>query len=603
MARNKIEVDETLDSEFSMAHLKRLFGYIALYRRDLTLTLIVMLTCSALGLLSPVILKQIIDVYIPNEDIRGIINISIAFLMISLVIVVGARLRITLTSRIGQGIIHKIREDIFCHLQELPFDYYDNRPHGKILVRVVNYVNSLSELLSNGIVNTITELCSLFFIIGFMLMHDVRLTLVCLVGLPVLMGVVFFIKTRQRQAWQVLSNKTSNLNAYIAESMNGIRVTQSFVREEENIRIFNSLSSNYRDAWMGAIKLTFLIWPAADNIAAWTTAIIYVLGVNWISGGDALTAGTLILFTAYIGRFWMPINVLAGFYNSLVTAMSYMERIFETIDEPVEVHDSEGAVEMPEITGHVEFRDVVFAYGKNSADGEQSGEENDTRVIVLDGVSFTAAPGQSFAIVGSTGAGKTTIINVLSRFYNLNSGAILIDGIDISIVTIKSLRRQMGVMLQDSFIFSGTIADNIRYGNLTATDEQIMAAAKTVCAHDFIIGLEDGYETKVNERGTRLSAGQRQLVSFARTLLADPRILILDEATSNIDTETELLLQRGLAALLKGRTSFVIAHRLSTIQKSDCILYLEDGRIAESGNHETLMAAKGLYYDLNMSQV
>ncbi|MCL2719511.1 MAG: ABC transporter ATP-binding protein/permease [Lachnospiraceae bacterium] len=588
MARNKIEVDENLESEFKLAHMKRLFGYINAYRRDMIITIVVMLVSSALGMLTPVILKQIMDVYIPNKDIHGIINISILFLVINLLIVVGIRVKITLTSRAGQGIIHRIRYDIFTHLQELPFSYYDDRPHGKIMIRVVNYVNSLSDLLSNGIVNTFTDLCSLFFIIGFMLVYDVRLTLVCLIGLPLLMTVVFIIKRRQRRAWQVLSNKTSNLNAYIAESMNGIRVTQSFVREEENIRIFNDLSSNYRQAWMEAVKLTFLLWPAADNIATWTTAIIYVLGVNWISGGDTLTAGTLILFAAYIGRFWMPINTLAGFYNSLVTAMSYMERIFETIDEPITVTDTPGAVPMPSIVGKVEFKDVVFSY--------------DSGVRILNGINFTVKPGEAYAIVGPTGAGKTTIINLLSRFYNLDSGAILIDGIDINSVMIKSLRKQMGVMLQDSFIFSGTIADNIRYGRLEATEEEMIAAAKTVCAHDFVITMENGYDTEVNERGTRLSAGQRQLLSFARALLADPKILILDEATSSIDTETEFLLQEGLAALLKGRTSFIIAHRLSTIKKADCILYIDGGQIKEMGSHDVLMAEKGLYYELFMSQ-
>lgn len=588
MARNKIEIDETLDTEFNLAHLKRLLNYVGTNRKDMITAIVIMLISSALGMLTPVILKRIMDIYIPNQDIQGIINICILFLIINIFIVIGIRIKITLTSRAGQNIIHRIRSDIFTHLQELPFSYYDDRPHGKILVRVVNYVNSLSDLLSNGIVNTITDLCSLFFIIGFMLIHDIRLTLVCMIGLPVLMTVVFIIKRRQRKAWQILSNKTSNLNAYIAESMNGIRVTQSFVREEENIRIFNHLSSNYREAWMDAIKVTFLLWPAADNIATWTTAIIYVLGVNWISGGDALTAGTLILFTAYISRFWMPINTLAGFYNSLITAMSYLERIFETIDEPITVKDAEGAAPMPPIKGKVEFKDITFSY--------------DAGVKILDKVNFTANPGESIAIVGPTGAGKTTIINLLSRFYNIDSGTILIDETDISTVTIKSLRKQMGVMLQDSFIFSGTITDNIRYGNLNATDEEILSAAKTVCAHDFIITMENGYETEVNERGTRLSAGQRQLISFARALLADPKILILDEATSSIDTETEFLLQAGLAALLKGRTSFIIAHRLSTIKNADTILYIDKGQIVEKGSHEVLMAEKGLYYDLFMSQ-
>lgn len=589
MARNKYDIDETLQSEFSVAHLKRLGSYIRPYRKDMVITIVMMLISSALGMLTPKILMTIVDDYIPNKNTRGIVAISFLLLAIYLVIVIILRMKITITARLGQNIIHQIRSDIFNHLQELPFSYYDDRPHGKIQVRVVNYVNSLSDLLSNGIVNTITELFSLFFIVGFMLSISVRLTLICMVGLPLLMILIFIIKKKQRVAWQISSNKSSNLNAYIAESINGIRVTQSFVREQENIKIFNNLSSNYSVAWMNAVKLNFLLWPAIDNISTWTTSAIYVLGVSWISNGIAgITTGALVAFTGYIGRFWAPINTLASFYNSLLTAMSYLERIFETIDEPVLVKDREDATIMPPIVGEVEFKHVSFSY----EDG----------IKILNDVSFHVNPGETFALVGPTGAGKSTIINLISRFYNIDSGELLIDGIDINSVTIRSLRKQMGVMLQDSFIFSGTIMDNIRYGKLDATDEEVILAAKTVCAHDFIMNLENGYHTEVNERGSRLSAGQRQLISFARALLADPKILILDEATSSIDTETEILLQEGLAKLLKNRTSFIIAHRLSTIKNSNCILYIDGGNISEMGNHETLMEKKGQYYELYMSQ-
>lgn len=589
MARNKYDIDETLQSEFSFEQLKRLYSYIKPHRKEMYFTILLMVISSALGMFTPRILMMIMDDYIPNENIRGVIMISIVLMLLNLIVVVILRLKIQITTKLGQNIIHKIRSDIFNHLQELPFSYYDDRPHGKIQVRVVNYVNSLSDLLSNGIINTITDLFSLIFIVIFMLSINIRLTIVCLLGLPVLMAVIFFIKKKQRIAWQISSNKSSNLNAYIAESINGIRVTQSFVREEENIKIFNSLSGKYSDAWMKAVKYNFLLWPAIDNISTLTMAAVYILGVSWITGDvSGVTVGVLIAFTGYIGRFWAPVNTLASFYNSLLTAISYLERIFETIDEPVLVKDKEGAVEMPPIRGTVDFKDVVFSY-----------EEG---IPILNGINFTAKQGESFAIVGPTGAGKTTIINLISRFYNLDSGSILIDGVDINDVTIKSLRKQMGVMLQDSFIFSGTIMDNIRYGNMEATNEQVMEAAKTVCAHDFIMGLEKGYETEVNERGSRLSAGQRQLISFARALLADPKILILDEATSSIDTETEILLQEGLAKLLKGRTSFIIAHRLSTIKNSDCILYVDKGKILEMGNHDKLMENDGYYHKLFVSQ-
>ncbi|MDF2588616.1 MAG: transporter related [Anaerocolumna sp.] len=589
MARNKYDIDETLQSEFSFEQLKRLYAYIRPHRKDITFTILLMMISSALGMFTPKILMKIMDDYIPNGNINGIVGISLVLLCINLIIVIFLRLKITITTRLGQNIIHEIRSDIFNHLQELPFSYYDDRPHGKIQVRVVNYVNSLSDLLSNGIVNTITELFSLFFIVGFMLSINFRLTIICMLGLPVLMTLIFVIKKKQRVAWQISSNKSSNLNAYIAESINGIRVTQSFVREQENIKIFNSLSNNYSVAWMNAVKYNFLLWPAIDNISTITMSAVYILGISWLDQGiKGITVGALIAFTGYIGRFWAPINTLASFYNSLLTAISYLERIFETIDEPVLVKDVENATEMPPIKGTVEFKDVCFSY----EDG----------IRILNNVSFKANQGDTIAIVGPTGAGKTTIINLISRFYNLDSGELLIDGVDISKVTIKSLRKQMGVMLQDSFIFSGTIMDNIRYGNMEATDEQVITAAKTVCAHDFIMGLENGYNTEVNERGSRLSAGQRQLISFARALLADPKILILDEATSSIDTETEILLQEGLAKLLANRTSFIIAHRLSTIKNATCIMYVDGGKIQEMGNHDELMKLKGNYYELFMSQ-
>ena len=589
MARNRYDMDEVLEDSFDVNQLKRLGHYISPYKTKMLGIIVLMLTSSAATMLIPIFFQRIMDDYIPAKQMTAICLISALTLLVAIFSAVSLRIKIKHMSIIGQSIIHAIRSDIFCHLQELPFSYYDDRPHGKIQVRVVNYVNSLSDLLSNGIVNTITDLCNLFFIVIFMLICDVRLTLVCLCGLPLLAAVIVLIKKKQRRAWQIQSNKQSNLNAYIAESINGIRVTQSFVREKENNKIFNHLSSSYRQSWMHAVLFNFTMGPSVDIISAVTTSFIYVLGIQWIlAPGDAMTVGKLIAFTAYIGRFWSPINTLAGFYNSLLTAISYLERIFETIDEPVLVKDAPGAVPMPPIHGEIEFRDVTFGY----EEGQQ----------ILDHIHFRVRQGETYAIVGPTGAGKSTIVNLISRFYNVGSGQILIDGIDISSVTIYSLRSQMGVMMQDSFIFSGSIMDNIRYGNREATDEQVIEAAKTVCAHDFISQMEDGYDTEVNERGSRLSAGQRQLISFARALLADPKILILDEATSSIDTETELLLQKGLNRLLEGRTSFIIAHRLSTIKNADCILYVDKGSILERGNHEELLAQKGEYYQLYMSQ-
>lgn len=589
MARNRYDMDEVLEDSFDVGQLKRLAGYISPYKKKMAGVIVLMLTSSALTMAVPIFLQLIMDQSIPQRDMKSIWIYSGLTLIIAVYSALALRIKIKTMSVIGQNIVHDIRQDIFRHLQELPFSYYDDRPHGKIQVRVVNYVNSLSDLLSNGIVNTFTDLCNLIFILVFMFALDVRLTLVCLCGLPVLALVIVFIKKRQRKAWQIQSNKQSNLNAYIAESINGIRVTQSFVRERENTGIFNHLSANYRSSWMKAVMYNFTMGPSVDIISTLTTAFIYVLGVKMILAPDmTLTVGVLVAFTAYIGRFWAPINTLAGFYNSLLTAISYLERIFETIDEPVKVKDAPDAVPMPQVKGEVEFRHVTFGY--------EPGQK------ILDDISFTAEEGENYAIVGPTGAGKTTIVNLISRFYNVDSGEILIDGTDISRVTLHSLRSQMGIMMQDSFIFSGTIMDNIRYGNRDATDEEVIRAAKTVCAHDFIMEMEQGYETEVNERGSRLSAGQRQLISFARALLADPKILILDEATSSIDTETEIVLQKGLNELLQGRTSFIIAHRLSTIKNADCIMYVDRGGILERGSHEELLEQKGEYYKLYMSQ-
>ena len=600
MARNKINEDEYLEESFDLEQLKRLGKYVGAFKGKLSLAVGIMIVSSGLSMLIPIFMKNVMDVVTEsnfgtglseNDAIKKIVFYSVVTFLITVVCALITRAKIKLTSQVGQGVIYNLRRELFIHLQELPFSYFDDKPHGKIQVRVVNYVNNLSDLLSNGIVNTITDIFSMIFIVVYMLYLDVRFTLIVLCGMPVLVFIIVFIKSRQHKAWQIQSNKQSNLNAYIAESVNGIRVTQSFVREDYNTDYFNTLNKEAQKSWLTAVKYNFILWPVINNINVISASVIYVLGIGWLARGNVtITAGLLIAFAGYASRFWQPIMTLANFYNSLLTAVSYLERIFETIDAPVLVKDKDGAGQMPEIKGEVEYKDVKFAY----EDG----------VEVLHGVSFKVNPGESYAIVGPTGAGKTTIVNLISRFYNVTSGEILIDGVNIEDVTIKSLRTQMGVMMQESFIFSGTIMDNIRYGNKDASDEDVIKAAKTVRAHDFIMSLEKGYDTEVNERGSRLSAGQRQLISFARAVLADPKILILDEATAAIDTETEILLQEGLARMLKGRTSFIIAHRLSTIRNADCIMYVDHGMIEEKGTHEELMKIEnGNYRRLCESQL
>ncbi|SHI83658.1 ATP-binding cassette, subfamily B [Clostridium amylolyticum] len=586
MARNKFDVDENLEVQFNFGHLKRMMGYVKPYKKEMIITLVLMIIANAAGLLSPYLMKEAIDSKIPQSDKMGLVVLSLIILATLVISGVCMKFRIRTMARVGQCVLENIRRDLFVHLQKLPFTYYDSRPHGKILVRVVNYVNSLSDLLSNGLINLITDFISLFIALGFMLAINVKLTLISMIGIPVLFAVILALKNVQRKAFQALSNKQSNMNAYIHESITGIKVTQSFAREDKNLDIFREVSGEYRSSWMKAVAIQFLIWPSVENISTLTIALVYIAGVYSLD--KTITVGVLVAFIGYIGRFWMPIINIGNFYNAIITAMSYLERIFETLDEVPEVADMPGAVEMPEIKGDVEFKDVHFKYDDDKE--------------ILKGINQRIKAGSTIALVGPTGAGKTTVINLLSRFYDVSSGEVYIDGIDVREVTLSSLRKQMGVMLQDTFLFSGTVLDNIRYGKLDATDEEVIAAAKAVRAHEFIMELPQGYNTEVNERGTRLSVGQRQLISFARALLADPKILILDEATSSIDTKTEITLQKGLETLLKGRTSFIIAHRLSTIKNADKILYIKDGIITEEGSHEELMAKGGDYNHLYNSQ-
>ncbi|WP_419048553.1 ABC transporter ATP-binding protein, partial [Hominenteromicrobium sp.] len=421
----------------------------------------------------------------------------------------------------------------------------------------------------------------------FMFMCDVRLSLVVMAGIPLFLIIVLVIKPAQRRAWQDVSNKSSNLNAYLHESLDGMKITQAFTREEENAKIYNNLNTKMYKSWMKAQYTSNLVWFSVNNISTWVVGAMYLVGFSLL--GPAVQIGTLIAISAYAWRFWQPILQLSNLYNTFINAVAYLERIFEMIDEPVLVDDAPDATELPPIKGDVTFDDVTFSY--------------DGSINVLEHFNLDVKAGESIALVGPTGAGKTTVVNLISRFYNINSGRVLVDGHDISKVTLHSLRAQMGIMLQDSFIFSGTIMDNIRYGRLDATDEEIIAAAKTVRAHEFISEMPDGYYTQVNERGSRLSQGQKQLIAFARTLLSDPKILVLDEATSSIDAKTERLLQEGLQALLKGRTSFIIAHRLSTIKNCDRILYISNKGIAESGSHDELMEQKGHYYQLYTAQL
>ena len=592
MARNKFNIDEELDAPFNWGQFKRALVYIKRYSKNVTFMFL--LSCGAilLRLLPPMIQRWIIDDYIPKKDVRTIAIFGGAMFAVYIVIIILDRLRSKISIRTGQTIVTDMRTDVFSHLQKLSFDYYDSRPHGKILTRVINYVNSVSDFLTNGLINAILEFINMFFILFFMFAISPKLTLVVLAGLPVFALYVIITKPAQRRTRQKRANKQSNTTAYLAENINGAKVTQAFSREEMNEGIFNKLLKETRFYHLRAAFLGHGMWPMSSLIARLVRMSIYIVGVyvlreDFIVEG-VFQLGAVLAMLQYSDRFWGPMQRLGNIYNQLLDTAAYLERIFQVLDEPVTVDDASGAADLPPIDGAVSFKDVLFEYEKG--------------IPVLKRVSFEVNAGESIALVGPTGAGKSTIINLLSRFYNVTEGEVLIDGHDLSSVTLQSLRRQMGVMLQDTFIFSGTILENIRYGRLDATDDECIAAAKAVHADEFIRQMEHGYETETKERGEGLSAGQKQLISFARTLLSDPRILILDEATSSIDTNTERLVQEGTQALLKGRTSFIVAHRLSTIRNCDRIMYIEAGNIAETGSHDELMASEGLYHHLYMSQ-
>lgn len=586
--RNTYKEDEILETPFDFRHLLRASVYVKKYLKNMIFALVLSAIGGMAGLLGPMITQKAIDEAIPHKDTKMLFML-VAILIVSFIVsVIFTTIRSKIMVGVGQSIIYDIRKDIFEHLQKLPFQYYDDRPHGKILIRVVNYVNSVSDMLSNGLINVVLEILNLIFIIIFMFIVNVKLSLVVMGGVPILAVFLLWIKNKQRRAWQAVSNKNSNLNAYLQENIVGARITQIFAREEENAETFAMLSDRCRTTWFTAVRYTNSVWPGIDTISVLVRSAIYIFGLV-IFGMGHESLGTILAITGYAARFWQPIMNLGNIFNNFINNIAYLERIFETLDEPVTVDDAPDAVEMQPIKGKVTFENVTFAYEKDKE--------------VLKNLSFTVNPGESVALVGPTGAGKSTIVNLVSRFYNVNEGRVLIDDQDISKVTLHSLRSQMGIMLQDSFIFSGTIEDNIRYGKLDATLEEIRAASKVVCADSFIMNMQDGYQTEVKERGSLLSQGQKQLISFARTLLSDPSILVLDEATSSIDVQTERALQTGLNAMLKGRTSFIIAHRLSTIKNCDKIMYIDQGGIVECGTHEELLAKKGYYYKLYTSQM
>lgn len=577
---------EMKENKINTQNFKRLGSYLLPYKSVVVKLLMVIIFSNIVLILGPYLTSYVIDTVIPTQNRQALVWVVVIYTVATILNGLATRYRILNITTLGQDVLRDIRSDLFNHMQEMSFKFFDSRPHGKILTRIVNYINSLSNILSSGLITVISDILSIVVTLIIMVTIDPVLTLYSFLLLPLLFIVTLVIKNKQRLAYEELSEKQSNLNAYIHESIEGIKTTQSYTREDMNFDIFADVSDQQRTSWMKAVRMQFLLGPIVQVIATVTVSFIYYAGIK--SLGVNVSTGVLIAFVAYVNNFWNPIINLGNFYNSLVSGTVYLDRVFEMMDLDPLITEAEDAFEMPPVKGDVVFRDVTFGY--------QEGHP------IFEHLSFHVQPGETIALVGPTGAGKSTITNLISRFYDIQAGQILIDGIDIRDVTLKSLRHEVGVMLQDTFIFSGTIMDNIRYGKLDATEEEIIEAAKVVRAHDFIKDLKEGYHTIVQERGSTLSAGQRQLISFARTLLADPKVLILDEATSSIDTQTEILLQEGLDYLLEGRTAFIVAHRLSTIRNSDRIFFIGNRQILESGSHAELISQKGRYYDLYRTQ-
>lgn len=594
MSVNSFREDEVQKEQLKKDVIVRILRYLLAYKKKVLAVLAIMAVTVTISIINPMIIEKAINDYIPAEDtaegMRGLLMLGVFAIVLIALYIIGVRLRMRIMAEISNDIIMKIRDDLYCHIQKLGFRFFDSRPTGKILARVIGDVNSLKDLLSNFVTTLVPDFIMLIAVLIVMLVKSPVLSLAGLITLPFLVAQMFIVEIIAHKRWQEYRKKSSNLNAFTHEDFSGIRVIQSFSAENETREDFEKLSDDYNVYFERAVRWGDSIGPFADFMYSVGVGILYLLAVYLIGADSSAGVGTLLAFSTYMGLFWSPIRNLSTFYTQLITNMSAAERIFEILDTEPEISDKEGCTELPDIKGEVEFKNVTFAYA------------DEPETLVLENVSFKARAGETIALVGPTGAGKTTIVNLISRFYDVVSGEVLIDGHDVRDVSVESLRRQMGIMTQDNFIFSGTVRDNIRYGRLDATDEEIEAAARAVGAHDFIVKMEKGYDSELSEQGSGLSAGQRQLIAFARTMVSSPRILILDEATSSIDTHTELMVQAGIAAMLNGRTSFVIAHRLSTIKQADRIMVINNSGIEEADTHDELMQKKGAYYQLYRAQ-
>lgn len=583
--RNTFFEDEKIEKKIDIRQLGRTLKYILPYKRLLATVSAMMLVASVVSLLPPRLLQLIVDEVVVKQDYRELALVGGGLVLLAAVEILSTFAQSRSMGKMGLNIITRIRTDIFDRLQQLSFDYFDNRPDGKIVVRVTEYINGLADFFSNYVMMFAIYIVKIVVVTVFMLSLSPLLTLIVFATVVPMMTIVFFLRSRLRRMYTAHRAKNSNRTAFLVESIMGEQIVKNYNRIDKNKEIYRGIHEESVNMWWSIVKRSRLNSPVVQLFWHAGTLCIFGVALAMILGGnDLITAGVVITFTTYMSSFQDPLSQISTIIQELAQVSSNLEQVFDTIDYPVDISDKPDAVVLKDVKGSVDFNDVTFSY--------------DDSVNILEHFDLHVSPGETIALVGPTGAGKTTVINMLTRFYDVREGSVAIDGVDVRDASLYSLRREVGVLMQDPFIFKGTVLDNIRYGRWDATDEECIAAAKTIFADKFIRRLNGGYGHILEERGSGLSAGERQLISFARIVLKNPSVVILDEATSAIDTETELLIQQALDILLKGKTAFIVAHRLSTIRNADRILYISNKGIAEEGTHEQLMARKGLYYEL-----
>ena len=586
MAYNSYKEDEKSVEKSKLQTLKRLLSYLLKYKWTIVLVLMLMGYCVVVSLINPLIIESAIDNHIGNKDYIGLYKLLIIALIINLIATFAIKLRMYIMAKMCNQILLTIRQELYTHIQKLGFKFFDSRPTGKILSRIIGDINSLKDVLSNCVTTLIPDFITVCAVVIIMFSKNPKLAVAALISTPFMAIAITMIQVKAHPRWQTFRKKSSNLNAFLHEDMSGMKIIHSFTAEKETEETFDELLNEHKSSFRSAVRLSDCFGSVIDFSWGFGCVALYFIGIVVLKD-ENISVGTFLAFGTYINMFWQPINNLSNFYNQITTNIAGAERIFEILDTKPEIEDEKGVVDLPDIKGEVTFDHVTFGYDEEK---------------VLDDVSFVIKPGETIAIVGPTGAGKSTIINLISRFYDANEGRVLLDGYDVKDVSIESLRKQVGTMTQENFIFSGTVKDNIRYGKLDATDEEMYEACRLAYADHFINTLEDGYDTSINEESNNISQGQKQLLTIARAFLANPKILILDEATSSVDTRTEVLIQRGMDKLMEGRTSFIIAHRLSTIKDANTIIVMKDGDIVELGNHESLLAKNGFYAELYQSQ-